>query len=444
MTQVSSKANTTRALSVPILSRVEGEGAMHVVVDGDVVQEVELRIYEPPRFFEALLRGRSYTEPPDITARICGICPVAYQISSVQAIEDACGVVVPDEIRALRRLLYCGEWIESHGLHIYLLHAPDFLGYPSAIHLAADHREIVQRGLDMKKVGNDLVDLVGGRAIHPINVRIGGFYRAPRRDELAAMIEPLRRAADQAEQTARWVNGFAFPDVERDYEFVALSDPGGRYPIDTGRIVSSSGVDVPVQEFAEHYSEYHVARSTALHSRVAGTASEEEGHYHVGPLARWALNYDKLSPRCLALAEELRVPRVVRNPFRSIIVRAIETLYACEEALEIIESYRQPASPFVPVPARAGIGHGVSEAPRGLLYHRYRIDGEGTITDAVITPPTAQNQPTIEDDLRVVVQANVHLDDEMLTLLSEHTIRNYDPCISCSTHFLKMTIDRGP
>jgi len=439
MTQV---VSGTRTLSVEVLSRVEGEGAMHVTVDGDVVRDVELRIFEPPRFFEALLRGRAYTEPPDITARICGICPVAYQISSVQAIEDACGVTVPDDIRALRRLLYCGEWIESHGLHIYLLHAPDFLGYPSAIHLATDHREIVQRGLDMKKVGNDLVDLVGGRAIHPINVRLGGFYRAPRRDELAGLVEPLRRAADQAEETARWVNGFAFPDVERDYEFVALSDPDGRYPIDTGRVVSSSGVDVPVQEFSEHFVEYHVARSTALHSRTAGAASEDEGHYHVGPLARWALNRDRLSPRCLALADELGVPAVVRNPFRSVVVRAIETLYACEEALRIVDSYTPPAEPAIAVPARAGTGHGVSEAPRGLLYHRYRIDGEGTITDAVITPPTAQNLPTIEDDLRAVVQANLALDDEALRLLSEHAIRNYDPCISCSTHFLRLTIDR--
>ncbi|HEY6797487.1 MAG TPA: Ni/Fe hydrogenase subunit alpha [Kineosporiaceae bacterium] len=439
MTHVVSGART---LSVEVLSRVEGEGGMRVIVDGDVVRDVELRIFEPPRFFEAMLRGRSYTEPPDITARICGICPVAYQISSVQAIEDACGVAVPDDIRALRRLLFCGEWIESHGLHIYLLHAPDFLGYPSAIHLASQDREIVQRGLDMKKVGNDLVDVVGGRAIHPINVRIGGFHRVPRLSELAGMVAPLRRAADQAEETARWVNGFSFPEVERDYEFVALSDPDGRYPIDTGRVVSSTGVDVPVQEFPEHFVEYHVARSTALHSRLAGVASDSDGHYHVGPLARWALNRDRLSPRCLALADELGVPAVVRNPFRSVLVRAIETLYACEEALRILESYAEPAEPAVPVPARAGAGHGVSEAPRGLLYHRYRIDGEGTITDAVITPPTAQNLPTIEDDLRAVIQANLTLDDEALTLLSEHAIRNYDPCISCSTHFLRLTMDR--
>ena len=194
-----------RVLSVKELARVEGEGALYVRTSGDRVEEARLDIYEPPRFFEAFLRGRGYTEPPDITARICGICPVAYQMSACAALEDACGVTVGRRIADLRRLLYCGEWIESHALHIYLLHAPDFLGYASGIEMASERRDLVERGLALKKAGNAIMEAVGGRAIHPVNVRLGGFYRAPSRAELAALTEPLKRALDGALETVRWV-----------------------------------------------------------------------------------------------------------------------------------------------------------------------------------------------------------------------------------------------
>ena len=182
-----------RILSVAELARVEGEGALYVRASGGRVEEAQLDIYEPPRFFEAFLRGRAYTEPPDITARICGICPVAYQMSACAAIEDACGVTVPGPVADPRRLLYCGEWIESHALHIYLLHAPNFLGYRSGIEMATDRRDLVERGLALKKAGNAIMEAVGGRAIHPVNVRLGGFYRSPARDELRALTEPQLR-----------------------------------------------------------------------------------------------------------------------------------------------------------------------------------------------------------------------------------------------------------
>jgi len=200
-----------KKIKVDYLARVEGEGALHVTLKDGAVRDVELRIFEPPRFFEAFLRGRAFGEAPDITARICGICPVAYQMSAVHAMEDALGVAVDGPLRALRRLLYCGEWIESHGLHIYLLHAPDFLGYESAIAMARDHQAEVERGLQLKKVGNEIVQLVGGREIHPINVRVGGFYRTPARRELAPLAERLKWARDAALETVRWVAGFEFP-----------------------------------------------------------------------------------------------------------------------------------------------------------------------------------------------------------------------------------------
>jgi coenzyme F420-reducing hydrogenase alpha subunit len=425
-----------RDLTVEGLARVEGEGAMHVVITDGEVTDVRLRIYEPPRFFEAFLRGRAYTEPPDITARICGICPVAYQTSSCQAIEQVCGAVLDEPLRALRRLLYCGEWIESHVLHIYFLHAPDFLGVGSALELAKDHRDLVEKALQLKKVGNDIMEIVGGRAIHPINVRLGGFYRTPTKRELRPLAERLRWARDAALETVRVVSGFDFPDLEIDHELVALHHPD-EYAITEGRVISDRGLDIEVSEFLEHIVEEHVEHSTSLHGHII-----ERGRYLVGPLARYTLNYDQLPAVAREAATEAGLGKECRNPFRSIVVRAVETVAACDEAVRIIEDYSEPDRPAVPVLPRAGVGHGATEAPRGILYHRYSIDDEGTILEADIVPPTAQNQDAIEADLRKLVTANLELDDHDLQHLCEQSIRNYDPCISCSTHFLDFTVER--
>ncbi len=426
-----------RVIKTDYLARVEGEGAMTVRLQDGVVEHVELRIFEPPRFFEALLRGRSFTEPPDITARICGICPVAYQTSAVNALENLCGVEVPEPIRQLRRLLYCGEWIESHGLHVYMLHAPDFLGYDGAVELARDAPQAVERGLALKKTGNELMTVVGGREIHPINVRVGGFYRAPSKRELRTLVEPLERAREAAIETVRWTAGFDFPERTVECELVALSHPD-EYAIERGRIRSDAGLDISPVEYDEHFEEEHVERSTALHSRL-----RERGTYLCGPLARFSLNYDQLSPLAREAAHEVGLEPPCRDPFRSIVVRSVELVYACDEALRLIDVYEEPEVPAVTVEPRAGTGFGVSEAPRGLLYHRYRIDAEGTILDAKIVPPTSQNQQAIEDDLRDVVGRNAHLGDDDLRWLCEQTIRNYDPCISCATHFLTLDVERG-
>jgi coenzyme F420-reducing hydrogenase alpha subunit len=429
----------SRSLRVGSLARVEGEGAMRVTVDGDRVSAVELNIYEPPRFFEAFLRGRRYTEPPDITARICGICPVAYQMSACRAIEAACGVTVDGGLADLRRLLYCGEWISSHALHIYLLHAPDFLGYDGAIDMARDHRALVERGLSLKRVGNQIMTTVGARAIHPVNVRLGGFYRAPSRAELAELTEPLRRALDDACATAAWVGGFEVPDFTHDHELLALTEPG-RYAIDAGTPHTDRGLSFPVADFERHVIEHQVAHSTALHARLAGRT----GRYLTGPTARYTLNHRWLSPVARQAAVEAGLGADCRNPFRSIAVRAVELVYAIDEALRLIAAYEPPDRPAVPVPARAGRGHGATEAPRGVLFHRYDIAQDGTVSTARIVPPTSQNQAAIEDDLRRFVQQRLDVDDHRLTHECEQAIRNYDPCISCATHFLDLTVDRRP
>ena len=427
----------SKTIRVDYLARIEGEAGLKVTVRNGALQRAQLHIIEPPHFLETLLRGRRFDEVPDITARICGICPVAYQMSSAHAVENALGMTVGGQLRALRRLLYCGEWIESHMLHVYMLHAPDFLGYDSGIAMARDHGAIVQRGLQLKKAGNEIMALLGGREIHPINVRVGGFYRTPTRRELGALAEKLKWARDAALETVRWTATLDIPDRERDYHFVALRHPD-EYPFNEGHIVSNRGLDITAAEYEKHFEESHLARSTALHSQMRGA-----GAYLVGPLARYSLNFDKLSPISQEAALAAGLGRTCRNPYRSIIVRAVEALYACDEARRIIDQYGEPDRPFVAAEPHAGIGHGATEAPRGLLYHRYRLDDDGSIAEARIVPPTSQNQASIEEDLSSFIGAWLDLPEDGLRHRCEQTVRNYDPCISCSTHFLRVEIDRA-
>jgi len=427
---------SAKSVKVDLLARVEGEGGFRVKIHDQHVQAATVNIFEPPRFFEAFLRGRKFSEVPDITARICGICPVAYQMSACQAVEDAFEVQIDPAIRQLRRLLYCGEWIESHALHIYMLHAPDFLGYEDVIQMAKDHPGAVQRGLRLKKIGNALMTLVGGREIHPINVCVGGFYRAPEPRQCKALSEDLKWARDAAIETAHWVGGFSFPEFERDYEFVALRHPQ-EYPLNEGRLVSNRGLDIPISEYEQHFAEDHVSHSNALHS-----TNVERGAYFVGPLARYNLNFESLSPLAQQTAKESGLTRECRNPFQSILVRAVETVYTCEEALRIVETYEVPKRSFVEVVPRVGTGCGCTEAPRGILFHKYRFDEHGLILSAKIVPPTAQNLKTIEEDLTEFVSSRLHLPKDRLQWQCEQAVRNYDPCISCATHSLKVRIER--
>lgn len=425
-----------KTIKVDYLARVEGEGGLFVKIKDNKVADVKLNIFEPPRFFEAFLRGRHFTEVPDITARICGICPVAYQTSSVRAMETACGATVDGQLRALRRLLYCGEYIESHILHVYMLHAPDFLGCQDVLDIAKAHPDLVKKALRAKKIGNDVMVLLGGREIHPINVRVGGFYKVPTKAELQTLVEPLTWALDFALATVKFTATLPFPDFEQDYEFVSLRHPD-EYPLFDGRFVSSKGIDCAIDEYPQYFEEQHVPHSTSLHSVV-----KARGAYHVGPLARYSLNFDKLPEVARKAAKKAGLKETCNNPFKSIIVRAVETVFACHEALRIISEYKMPDKPFVEVTPKAAVGHGASEAPRGTLYHRYRIGADGLVQEARIVPPTSQNQRVIESDLAAYVAKHMKLSDEKLTWQCEQVVRNYDPCISCSCHFLKLHLDR--
>ncbi len=426
-----------KTIKVDMLARVEGEGAFAIKVkDGEIVS-TQFRIFEPPRFFEAFLRGRDHSEAPDITARICGICPVAYQMSSVHAMEAAFGITVDGPLRDLRRLLYCGEWIESHILHAAMLHAPDFLGYAGAIEMANDgHADTVKLALELKKAGNAIVTFVGGREIHPINVRVGGFYKVPHKRDFFPLREQLLKARDLAEAFVDWTAGFDFPDKERDYTLVALKHPD-EYPMNEGRIVSNRGLDIPVEEYNAHFREEHVAHSNALQGFMT-----DGGAYLCGPMARFATSFDLMSERTRSAAQRVGLGPDNRNPYRSITIRAVEALYAVDEALRIIDAYEMPDAPVAPFMTRAGTGMAATEAPRGLLFHRYRLEKDGTIAEAQIVPPTSQNQPSIEADLSEYIADILDQPDETIRLLCEQTIRNYDPCISCATHFLDLRVDR--
>jgi len=427
----------TRTIKCDYLARVEGEGSFHVKIKDGTVTDAKLVLFEPPRFFEAFLRGRRYTEAPDITSRICGICPIAYQMSSIHGFESAFNVTVHPQIRQLRRLFYCGEYIESHALHIFMLHAPDFLGYEDVLQMAKDYGDVVKMALNLKKLGNDIVRLMGGREIHPLSACVGGFYKVPTKKELLPLVERLKWAVEASVNTIRLVATFPFPDLERDYEFVAIREPDA-YGLIQGRLVSNKGLDIAISEYEDHFQEIHVRHSTSLHSAII-----ERGPYFVGPLARFNLNFEQLTPLAQKEAKGVKFTPPNRNPFKGIIARAVELLYFCEEAIRVIEQYQMPPSPRVEVTPVATRACGCSEAPRGILYHRYTVDNDGIIRSAKIVPPTSQNQPTIEQDLFEFVQNHVDMPKEQLTWQCEQVIRNYDPCISCSCHFLKLHIDRS-
>jgi len=429
---------TEERFEVAGITRVEGEGSLRLVVRDGLVTEAHLAIFEAPRYFEKLVVGRTPDEVLDIVARICGICPIAYQMSAVHAFEDLLGVTVDPAVRALRRLLYCGEWIESHALHVYLLHAPDFLGCANVVELAARDRASVERGLALKRVGNEIVATLGGRPIHPVSVRVGGFSRVPTRTEL----EPLRRALDAAllaaQATVDWVSGFEAPVFEREERFVALHHPD-EYPMNHGRITSSDGLDLAPGDWGAAFAEEQVPWSHALQARMADRVP-----YLLGPAARVTLAGDRLHPAARAALDRTGLAgSIARNPNWSIAARAVELVHATAEAIEILDGYTPPERPAEPWTPRPGVAAWSTEAPRGLLFHRYELDERGRVASAAIVPPTSQNQVAIEADLTAFAPSVLDLPHADATHRLEQLIRSYDPCISCATHFLDLRIEPG-
>ncbi len=428
-----------RRFRVGYITRVEGEGSLTLRVRDGEVLEARLGIFEAPRYFEQLVVGRTPDEVIDIVARICGICPIAYQMSAVHAFEDGFGIEVDPATHLLRRLLYCGEWIQSHALHIYLLHAPDFLGYPSAIAMAGEHRELVAQGLSIKKIGNELISTIGGRPIHPVSVRVGGFSRAPRRIDLLALRERLDEAVRLARATVEVVARLPAIEFEREALLVSLRHPT-EYPLNDGRIVSSDGIDVAPSAWDDAFAELHLEGSNALHART-----RDGRPYLLGPSARVTLAGDRLHPLAAEALGSSGLREAIRtNIHWSIVARAVELLHAVAEARDLVDLYQPPAEPRVAWEPRQGRCAWSTEAPRGLLFHRYVVDDRGLVAEAQIVPPTSQNQGHIEHDLTLFAPSVLALPHAEATRRLEQLVRAYDPCISCATHFLDLRVEEVP
>lgn len=424
-------------IEIPLLARVEGEGALELSIKNGAIDKLHLRIFEPPRFFEKLLVDRPYTDVLDIVARICGICPAAYQMSAVHALESIFEINPGPWVRDMRRLMYCGEWIESHALHIHMLAAPDFLGSDNVVSLAEKYPAEVRRGLKLQALGNRLLRLLGGRSVHPVGACVGGFFSAPSVADVDELLKEFQQALPEAKALVDWVSSFDLPDDQQDFTCVALRHDN-EYPMNQGDIVSSEGLQIPVSDYQQHFKESHVPHSTALHSHLQGKP------YLVGPLARLNLNRDRLPKELQQLIEQTGIAFPSSNMFHSIVARALEIYFAMSEAIQLMSQYQLPNSPRVEVKPKGGVGFGCTEAPRGILWHRYEIDEDGYVKHAIIVPPTSQNQARIEQDLETSLKAfGLDQGDDALRLRSETVIRNYDPCISCSTHFLKLKVNRS-
>ena len=421
-------------IKVDQLARVEGEGGVWVKVRDGRIDYVEVNIFEPPRFFEAFLKGRIYLEAPDLTARICGICPLAYVMAASRAMEKILGIEASEESNKLRKIAFYGEWIESHVLHFAFLHAPDFLGKHSIFEIAGEHPQFLRDAIAVRDWGNRAIEIVGGRPVHPVGFRVGGLHRIIKRREL----EPLLKNFDEIEKMGRrlleFVLSLPMPEVSYDMAFMSLK--GEReYPILEGVVSNNLGEEFPEDDFEKHVIVEQKRYSNALHYRLRSGKP-----YITGPLARFNLNYGLLAPEVKSVLEESGFKPPLKNTYQSIIARAAETYHAILEIGRLIGEYREPDKAYEEAEVRAGEAAAIVEAPRGMLYHRYKIDGDGRILYANIVPPTAQNYAAMEEDILKVGDLILRKPREEAQKLVETTIRNYDPCISCSVHMIRLRI----
>lgn len=429
--------NRTTKIEVPILARVEGEGALDLEITAGKITKCELRIYEPPRYFEKFLEGREPNEVIDAVARICGICPLAYQAGFSNAYEAAFGVELTPWIHDMRLLMFLGEWIESHYLHTHLLAAPDFLNYRSGIEMAKDYPNEVLRGVRLQHLGNEILKLLGGRSVHPNGMKVGGFYRAPREEEVAALIPKLEAALKDAKDVVEWFSQLPFPDAEVPFKMVSLRHPT-EYPVFATEVITSDGETFNINDYDEHFREFHARQSTALHSTTV-----DGEPILLGPLSRINLNFDRLPPHIQEMANATGIKWPSRNMFHSIIARSIEGYWAIERALEICRNYTYTDKPALEYTPKAANAWGAVEAPRGIQIDHVQLDECGYATAIRISAPTSQNLPCIEANLRSSLEKfGLDKPDDELRLHAEMVIRNYDPCISCSAHFLTLNITR--
>ncbi|MGC8831877.1 MAG: Ni/Fe hydrogenase subunit alpha [Thermoproteota archaeon] len=424
-----------RTIVYDYISRVEGEGSLEVKISDDKVVDAKLEIFEAPRFFEAFLKGRKALELPELTSRICGICPIAHVITAAKAVENALEISLDERTIALRKALALSGIMQSHALHVYFLAAPDFLGYPSAIAASKDLMDVVRRGFRLKRIANMVSEYIGGRAVHPVTLTVGGFSRPPPVERLDEVVKALDSALEDAFETVKLVSGFKYPEFEPNHINVALSSNDG-YAITEGFAKTSMGESFDGREYRKHVSEEQVPYSNTKRSKLANSSS-----FEVGPVARFNLNYESLCDSAKEAAEKAGLKPPVRNPFKSAIARAVEIVQAVEEMRSILKEGVNVPPPRKPR-LRQSTGAALTEAPRGLLYHSYTLDREGKVLNADIVTPTAHNSWRVEEDVFDLVPSVVDMDDDALKNLLGMLVRAYDPCISCSVHAFTVKLTR--
>ncbi len=434
-------------VNVEYLTRVEGHGNIVVNVKEGKLEECRLEIVESPRFFEGMLRGRSIFEAQHITSRICGICACGHTLASIQAAEDAIGFTPSPQTIKLRKFLLHMENLDSHILHIYLLVAPDLLGVKSFVPLITSHNEVVRRALRMKKQCNDVCDILVGRHIHPISSIIGGFTKLPKEKDLDAMLDILKGMRTDMEKTVELAATLKWPEFERETEYIGLVSDDDEYPMLSGDIGSTDGIRLDKNEYKKITNEFIVAHSSAKHAKASRSS------YMVGALARINLNYDKLHKKAKAVAQAVGLKPVCYNPFLNTVAQLIECVHSLEDSIEILEYFKEKGvdhgeaivvglNEQGAIPVRAGKGVGAVEVPRGLLFHDYEVDEKGKIVNANCIIPTSQNVNSIEHDMNKMIFEILDKTDDEITLRMEMLVRAYDPCISCSAHFLNVKFIR--
>ncbi|MFH1101225.1 MAG: Ni/Fe hydrogenase subunit alpha [Methanobacteriota archaeon] len=417
-----------KLINVDYIARVEGQGALTIKITKDgKVEHLRFKIFEPPRFFESFLVGRRYDEVMELASRICGICPVAHQITALRAVENALGIEPSQQTRDLRKLTAISAHIQSNVLSMYFLSLPDFMGYESIIPMVKDHRDIVQRGLMLKKLGNDITDLIGGRAVHPVTMVVDGFTSLPSKNKLQGIRKRLVEAKKDAYQTVDLFSKLEIPDFTRKCEHVAISDPN-KYAINEGRFTSTEGLDIDEMNYREHIFEKQKTYSTALHSFMKSRDS-----FMVGPLPRVNINFKQLSDDAQDAAKQSGIKFPNFNPFVSHLARAIELIHDIDESIQIIDTVPLKEERRG-ITCKSGFGAAITEAPRGSLYHSYTLDNRGIVKKADIVPPTAHNAYNIEKDMHELVHTLHDASIDEITFKCEMLVRAYDPCISCSAH----------
>ncbi len=422
------------SINVHHITRVEGHGDIVVDVKNGEIVKCEWHVVEAPRFFEAMLRGRPYYEASHITSRICGICATGHATASLRATERALGVEVSEQTELLRKLVFHGEIIDSHVLHVYMLVAPDFFGVGSVLPLAASHPEVVKRALRIKKLAGDLCAMVSGRHTHPIAMTVGGFTHLPTEGELKAMRERLVDARADMDETIALLSTLPWPDFERETEYVSLQKDD-EYAFIDGRIVTSDGFTYDLDDYRRVTNEYCVPQSTAKWTK------HNRESYMVGALARFNNNYDWLHPRAQDAAEKLGMKPLVTNPFLNTAAQAVEMVHCVEDSIRIIDELLARGikeEPLYEFQGKGGEGVGSCDVPRGILFHNYIIDDDGLIQGANCIIPTNQNHANLQHDMEALLPQILDKPQEEIRLTLEMLVRAYDPCISCSTHLLNV------